>query len=308
MKIVFMGTSEFAVKPLKKLCENGHDISLVITQPDKPKGRGKSFQFSPVKSAALELGLDVYQPTSINSIESIETITKINPDFLVVIAYGQILKKEILNIAKYENINIHASLLPKYRGAAPINWAIANGEAVTGITSMKITEGLDSGPIILQRELPILENDDSITLSNKLSEIGAESLLETINLIVSGKAVYIEQDDKLSSYAPMLTKEMGRIDWNSDINKIKNHIRAFKPWPGSYFYYDDQIVKVNSVDIVEIEHDLIVGTIYKIGNDGIWIAANNGFVVVKEFQFPGKKMMPISEYIKGNRIEIGKIV
>lgn len=303
-----MGTSEFAVKPLKKLCENGHDISLVITQPDKPKGRGKSFQFSPVKSAALELGLDVYQPTSINSIESIETITKLNPDFLVVIAYGQILKKEILNIAKYENINIHASLLPKYRGAAPINWAIANGEAVTGITSMKITEGLDSGPIILQRELPILEKDDSITLSNKLSEIGAESLLETINLIVSGKAAYIEQDDKLSSYAPMLTKEMGRIDWNSDINKIKNHIRAFKPWPGSYFYYDDKIVKVNSVDIVEIEHDLIVGTIYKIGNDGIWIAANNGFVVVKEFQFPGKKMMPISEYIKGNRIEIGKIV
>ncbi len=308
MKIVFMGTSEFAVKPLKKLCENGHDISLVITQPDKPKGRGKSFQFSPIKRAALELGLDVYQPTSINSIESIETITKLNPDFLVVIAYGQILKKEILNIAKYENINIHASLLPKYRGAAPINWAIANGEAVTGITSMKITEGLDSGPIILQRELPILENDDSITLSNKLSEIGAESLLETINLIVSGKAAYIEQDDKLSSYAPMLTKEMGRIDWNSDINKIKNHIRAFKPWPGSYFYYDDKIVKVNSVDIVEIEHDLIVGTIYKIGNDGIWIAANNGFVVVKEFQFPGKKMMPISEYIKGNRIEIGKIV
>lgn len=308
MKIVFMGTSEFAVKPLRKLNEAGHDIALVITQPDKRKGRGKFFQCSPVKIAANELGLDVYQPININSSESIETITKIKPDFLVVIAYGQILKMELLNIAKYENINIHASLLPKYRGAAPINWAIANGETVTGVTSMKITKGLDSGPILLQREVPILDSDDSISLSDKLSKVGAEILIETINLIISGKAVYIEQDNSLSSYAPMLTKEIGKIDWSWDVIKIKNHIRAFKPWPGSYFYYDDQIVKVNNIDTVEMSHDVVVGTIHKIDNNGIWVAAKNGFVIVKEFQFPGKKMMQTSEYLRGNRIEIGKIV
>lgn len=303
-----MGTSEFAVLPLKKLIEAGHEVLLVITQPDKRKGRGKSFQYSPVKNAASELGIDVYQPKSINNNESIEKITKLKPDFLVVIAYGQILKDEILNIAKYENINIHASLLPKYRGAAPINWAIANGETVTGVTSMKITKGLDSGPILLQREVPILESDDSISLSDKLSVIGAEILIKTISLISSGKAEYIEQDSSLSSYAPMLTKEIGRIDWSWDIIKIKNHIRAFKPWPGSYFYYDDQIVKVNSIDTIATEHNLIVGTIYKIDNDGIWVAAKNGFIIIKELQFPGKKMMLAREYIKGNRIEIGKIV
>jgi methionyl-tRNA formyltransferase len=303
-----MGTSEFAVLPLKKLIEAGHEVLLVITQPDKRKGRGKSFQYSPVKNAASELGIDVYQPKSINNNESIEKITKLKPDFLVVIAYGQILKDEILNIAKYENINIHASLLPKYRGAAPINWAIANGETVTGVTSMKITKGLDSGPILLQREVPILESDDSISLSDKLSVIGAEILIKTISLISSGKAEYIEQDSSLSSYAPMLTKEIGRIDWSWDIIKIKNHIRAFKPWPGSYFYYDDQIVKVNSIDTIATEHNLIVGTIYKIDNDGIWVAAKNGFIIIKELQFPGKKMMLTREYLKGNRIEIGKIV
>lgn len=303
-----MGTSEFAVLPLKKLIEAGHEVLLVITQPDKRKGRGKFFQYSPVKNAASELGIDVYQPKSINNNESIEKITKLKPDFLVVIAYGQILKDEILNIAKYENINIHASLLPKYRGAAPINWAIANGETVTGVTSMKITKGLDSGPILLQREVPILESDDSISLSDKLSVIGAEILIKTISLISSGKAEYIEQDSSLSSYAPMLTKEIGRIDWSWDIIKIKNHIRAFKPWPGSYFYYDDQIVKVNSIDTIATEHNLIVGTIYKIDNDGIWVAAKNGFIIIKELQFPGKKMMLTREYLKGNRIEIGKIV
>ncbi|TFZ39598.1 methionyl-tRNA formyltransferase [Soehngenia longivitae] len=303
-----MGTSEFAVKPLKKLKEAGHDILLVITQPDKRKGRGKVFHSSPVKKVASELGLVVYQPTNINSDESVKTIAELKPDFLVVIAYGQILKNELLGIAKYENINIHASLLPKYRGAAPINWAIANGETVTGVTSMKITKGLDSGPILLQRELPILESDDSISLSDKLSEMGAEILIETINLILTGKAVYIEQDNSLSSYAPILTKEIGKIDWGWDIIRIKNHVRAFKPWPGSYFYYDDQIVKVNSIDAIETNHDLIVGTIYKIDNDGIWVAAKNGFIIIKELQFPGKKMMLTSEYLKGNRIEIGKIV
>lgn len=308
MKIVFMGTSEFAVKPLKKLNKAGHDILLVITQPDKRKGRGKAFHSSPVKKVASELGLDVYQPTNINSDESVKTIAELRPDFLVVIAYGQILKNELLGIAKYENINIHASLLPKYRGAAPINWAIANGETVTGVTSMKITKGLDSGPILLKRELPILESDDSISLSDKLSEMGAEILIETINLILTGKAVYIEQDNSLSSYAPILTKEIGKIDWSWDIIRIKNHVRAFKPWPGSYFYYDDQIVKVNSIEAIETNHDLIVGTIYKIDNDGIWVASKNGFIIIKELQFPGKKMMLTSEYLKGNRIEIGKIV
>ncbi|MBC7088262.1 MAG: methionyl-tRNA formyltransferase [Tissierellales bacterium] len=308
MNIIFMGTSEFAVKSLEKLYNNGYNISLVITQPDRPKGRGKAFSFSPIKECALNLGLEIYQPFNVNSEESVEKIRKLKPDFLIVIAYGQILKKSLLGIAKLETINIHASLLPKYRGAAPINWAILNGENKTGITSMKMTEGLDSGPIILQKEIPILDTDDSISLTNKLSELGAEVLLETLNRIIIGNIVYVEQDNSKSTYAPIITKEDGKIDWNWDVKKIKNHIRAFKPWPGSYFYYDNLIVKVNEVDILFSDHNEKIGTIIKADDSGIWVAAKNGFVIIKEIQFPGKKMVKVSDFLRGNNIEIGKLV
>ena len=239
-----MGSPEFAVPTLESLYNEGHNILLVVTQKDRPKGRGKKLLPTPVKEKALELNLEVYQPEYINSDESISKIKALNPDCIIVAAYGQILKKDILNIPKYGCINVHASLLPKYRGRT-YYWAIIEGEEKTGITIMEMDEGLDTGDILKSRAIPIKECDDSQTIHDKLSVLGGQLIIETLEDLKNGNIVKMPQDDSLATYAPMLSKEIGKIDWNDNGERIINLIRGLKPWPSAYMIYKDENVKIH---------------------------------------------------------------
>ncbi|NLW23166.1 MAG: methionyl-tRNA formyltransferase [Tissierellia bacterium] len=301
MNIVFMGSPGFAVPALESLYEEGHNISLVITQKDKPRGRGKKMHPTPIKAKALELNLEVYQPDSVNSPECIDRLKEINPDCIVVVAFGQILKKEILELPKFGCINIHASLLPKYRGAAPINWAIINGEKKTGVTIMEMDEGLDTGDILKVKEITIGDEDDSQSIHDKLSLVGSRLIIETLKDIKEGKITKIPQDHSLASYAPMLTKEIGRIDWNDTGDNIVNLIRGLKPWPSAYMIYEGKNVKIHQVEKIEKFSDEENGRVVKVSDDGIYVNCSDACIVIKELQFPGKKKLKVSDYLRGNR-------
>lgn len=308
MKIIYMGTPDFAVLPLEKLCERKFEIPLVISQEDKPKGRGKKLLPTPVKEKALELGLEVYQPQNINSEESIKNISDIKPDFIVVAAYGQILKSEILSIPKYGCINIHASLLPKYRGAAPINWVLINGESETGVTIMKMSEGLDTGDILLKESIPILEEDDSITIHDKLSRLGGKLIVEALEGVKDGYIKPEEQDHTKSNYAAMINKKMGRIDWNKSGLDIKNLIRGLKPWPFAYTFYKGVNVKIHKAKVIDKFKDGMNGQIIKVSEDGVFVNTKDSCIIIEELQFPGKRKLPVGEFIKGNNIEVGTVL
>lgn len=309
MKIIFMGTPDFAVPSLKALYNvDEYSIELVITQKDRARGRGKKVQYTPVKESALKLGLEVYQPENINHKESVEKIKNINPDYIIVVAYGQILKKDILNIPKYGCYNIHASLLPKYRGAAPINWAIINGEKETGITIIKMEEGLDTGDMILSKSIDINEQDDTKTLHDKLSLLGGELITRALKDIKEGKATMTPQDNELSSYASMLSKEMGEIDWNLPGDKIINLIRGLKPWPSAYTIYNENMVKIHKAVIGHEEKKGKNGQIIRVDHSGIYVNSSDKVVIIKELQFPGKRKLKTSEYLKGNSIEKGIVL
>lgn len=308
MKIVFMGTPDFAVSSLESLYKRGHDIDLVITQEDKPRGRGKKFKPTPVKEKALELGIEVFQPENINDVKSIERIKSIKPDFLVVVAYGQILKSDILNIPKYKALNIHASILPKYRGAAPINWAIILGEKETGITIMDMDEGLDTGDILLFEKIGINNDDDFFTIHNKLSEIGSRLILDAIDRITEEKITPIKQDDNLSNYAPMIFKDTGEIDWNRSKEEIFNLVRGLQPRPAAYTIYKDEKVKIHNVEYEDSLEEVENGKIVKVSKEGVFVKVKNGIIIIKELQFPGKKRLSVRDYLAGNEIEEGLIL
>lgn len=308
MKIIFMGTPEFAVPTLGALFSKGYSIDLVITQKDKPKGRGKKLQYTPVKEKALELGLEVFQPDSINNPDSIEKIKNLNPDIIVVVAYGQILKKDILHIPKYGCYNVHASLLPKYRGAAPINWAIISGEKETGVTIMEMDEGLDTGDMILWKSIPITLEDDSITIHDRLAELGGELMSQAVLDIKKGEISKVLQDNSLSTYASMLNKQMGRINWNDKGENILNLIRGLKPWPSAYTQYKDEIVKIHKASLIDKLKEGNNGEIVKVHNFGLYVNTKDKTVVLEEIQFPGKKKMTVEEYLRGNSIEEGIVL
>ncbi len=299
-----MGSPEFAVPTLESLYNEGHNILLVVTQKDRPKGRGKKLLPTPVKEKALELNLEVYQPEYINSDESISKIKALNPDCIIVAAYGQILKKDILNIPKYGCINVHASLLPKYRGAAPINWAIIEGEEKTGITIMEMDEGLDTGDILKSRAIPIKECDDSQTIHDKLSVLGGQLIIETLEDLKNGNIVKMPQDDSLATYAPMLSKEIGKIDWNDNGERIINLIRGLKPWPSAYMIYKDENVKIHKAKKIEKFSDADNGVVVKVSDEGIFVNCSDSCIVIEVLQFPGKKKLRVSEYLKGNKFDI----
>lgn len=303
MSIVFMGTPEFAVPSLVSLYENGYDISLVVTQKDKPKGRGKRMQPTPVKEKALELGLEVYQPGSINSIESLDKLKKLSPECIIVVAFGQKLKREVLNMPEYGCINIHASLLPKYRGAAPINWAIINGENETGITIMEMNEGLDTGDMLYCEQIPIGEDDDSQSIHDKLSILGSKLIIETLEELKKGNIIKSPQDNNLATYAPMLTKKTGIIGWNNSGEKIKNLIRGLKPWPSAYTIYKDEIIKVHKATTIEKFSDQDNGVVIKVSDKGVFVNCQDSCIVIEELQFPGKKKLHVSDYLKGNKFK-----
>lgn len=308
MNIVFMGTPEFAVAALESLHENGHNIQLVITQEDKARGRGKKIQYTPVKEKALKLGIEVYQPQNVNHQESIEKIKKLEPDFLVVVAYGQILKTEILNIPKYNSLNIHASSLPKYRGAAPINWAIIDGEKETGITIMDMDEGLDTGDILLLEKTSIEKEDDFTTIHDELAELGSKLILKAIDIIVSGKSIPRKQDDNLSNYAPMIFKDTGKIDWNMSKEDVFNLVRGLQPSPAAHTMYKDDKVKIHKVECSDFYKEVENGEIIKASKDGLYIKVNNGSIIIKEWQFPGKRRLSIKDYLAGNKVEEGIVL
>jgi methionyl-tRNA formyltransferase len=308
MIVVFMGTPEFAVPSLTELYKSGADIPLVISQIDKRKGRGKKFQLTPVKEKALELGLEVFQPISINSPEAIERLRSIKPDLIVVVAYGQILSREILELPKFGCINVHASLLPKYRGAAPINWAIINGELETGVTIMEMEEGLDTGDMITKSSISINEDDDYISIHDKLSHLGGKILIHAIDEIEEGVSKNTPQDDSLSNYAPMIFKSTGKIDWNKSSRQIQNLVRGLKPWPSAYTDYNEQTIKIHKVRLEQASIEGAIGEIMKVDNDGIYIMTKDNIVVIEEVQFPNKKKMNVKDYLAGNNIEVGIIL
>jgi len=299
MKIVFMGTPEFARKSLERLYDDGYDIVGVFTQADKPRNRGMKLSLSPVKELALEYGTTVYQPTVLTA----EDIKKLQSDLLVVVAYGKILPREVLEIPRLGCINIHGSLLPKYRGASPIQHAILKGEKLTGVTSQYISDEIDAGDIILAKSTQIAENETSADLFDRLAVLGAQLLSETIDAIKHGKATRAPQNHNEATYAPKLTKQHSQIDWSKSAYEIKCKVRALIPWPVATMELGDKIIKVYSVDITDNQAGEIPGTIVSHGKAGLEVAAADGTVIIKDMQAPGGKIMSPADYIRGNPID-----
>lgn len=307
MNIVFMGTPEFSVPTLKKLIEN-HSVKAVITQPDRPRGRGKKIVFSPVKEVALEYKLPVFQPVKIkNDQEVIDKIKAIQPDFIIVVAFGQILTKEILDIPKYACINLHASLLPKYRGAAPINWSIINGEKVTGNTTMLMDVGIDTGDMLLKKEVKITEAMNYGELHDILMLEGANLLLETIDKYSKG-TISPQKQEGATIYASMLTKEMGKIDWTKSNVEIVNLIRGLYPLMSAFTELEDTQMKIQKAKALNDEANDTPGQIESVTAEGIKVSTGSKCVLIQTIQFPGKKAMAVSEYLRGNSIKEGIVL
>ncbi len=310
MKIVFMGTPDFAKDSLEAIYNAGHTILGVVTNPDKPKGRGMQMIASPVKEYALEKNLMIYQPEKIkNNIEFIENIKQLNPDVICVVAYGKILPEEILKIPKKGCINVHGSLLPQYRGAAPIQWAVLNGDKTTGITTMYMDVGMDTGDMILRKEVQIGNDETTGELWERLSKIGAELLVETLEKIENGSAPRIPQGNDFS-IAPMLNKEISKIKWNEkNSEQVKNLVRGLNPILGTYSYMNGKKIKfwkVESLSDDEKSVDKIPGTVVKSDSkDGLYIKCKNGIVKVIEIQGENAKKMNIKDFLRGNKIEEG---
>lgn len=308
MKIVFMGTPEFAVPCLQKIIDEGHEVVSVVTQPDKPKGRGKKLAMPPVKELALKYDIPVYQPLKAREESFVETLKELNPELIVVVAFGQILPKSILDIPKYGCINVHASLLPRYRGAAPLNWVIINGEEKTGVTTMYMDEGLDTGDMILKSEIPL---DDEITageLHDKMMIDGAQVLKETIDLISKGQVPREKQNNENTCYSPIMNKSLGNIDWNKSAKDIHNLIRGINPWPSAYTTYEAQTMKIWKTKVINKNSDKKPGTILSVDKEGIEVSTGKGSIQIKEIQMSGKKRMEVHEYIKGNNINTDVIL
>lgn len=305
MKIIFMGTPDFAVPTLKALTDAGHDITLVVTQPDKPKGRGKAMQFPPVKQCAVDNNIPVFQPLKIKERENLDKLKEYEADLIVVVAFGQILPKELLEYPKYGCINVHASLLPKYRGAAPIQWAVINGEKKSGVTIMQMDVGLDTGDMISKVETELSEDETGGSLHDKLSELGAKLCVSTVEEIENGTAKKTPQNDKESCYAKMLTKQLGNIDWNTDAAAIERLIRGLNPWPSAYTFYNGKMLKIWHASVGE-NTDRTPGEV--ICSDGsIRVAAKDRELILEEIQLEGKKRMPAEDFLRGYNIPDGAV-
>lgn len=304
MRVVFMGTPEFAVPTLEALLEV-HEVVGVFTQPDKPKGRGKAMAFPPVKEKALEHNIPVYQPVKVREKSVVEEIRKMNPDAIVVVAFGQILPECILNIPKYGCINVHASLLPKYRGAAPMQWSIIDGEEETGITTMYMAKGLDTGDMILKEVVKLDPKETGETLHDKLSVLGGPLIIETLKQLEAGTAPRTPQDDSLSCYASMLTKELGCIDWNKDAASIERLIRGLNSWPSAYTLWNGKTMKIWDSDVVAYAGSEENGTVVAKDKHSFTVKCGENALKILELQLQGKKRMNTQAFLVGNQMEIG---
>ncbi len=307
MRIIFMGTPDFSVGTLEALVEAGHEVCLVVTQPDKPKGRGKEMQYTPVKEAALKYGIEVYQPRRIREAECVEKLRQYNADIMVVIAFGQIIPKEILEMVPYGCVNVHASLLPKYRGAAPIQWSIIDGEAVTGVTTMQMDEGLDTGDMLLKTEVPITAEETGESLHDKLAKAGAALCVETLAKLQEGSIVPKKQGESPTAYAKMLDKKLGNIDWTKSAVEIERLVRGLNSWPSAYTYWNKKVVKIWKASVTDEKSNEQAGTVVKVEKDGFYVQTGNGLLKVLELQIPGKKRMDAGAFLRGYTIEPGEV-
>lgn len=306
MRILFMGTASFAVPTLRALLASGHEVIGVVTQPDRPSGRGRQVRISPVKQVALEAGIPIHQPEKVRSDDFISLVRDMSPDAIVVAAFGQIIPKAILDVPKFGNVNVHASLLPKYRGAAPVHHALFAGETRTGVTTMLMDPGLDTGPILLRREVEILPEDNEGTLEARLAEIGAELLLETLEGIEKGTAAPEPQDDSLATKAPSMKKEDCLVDWSQDARSIANRARGCTPRPGAYTFWQGSPLKVWTCRAVDDASSIgQPGEILDSTPDGIRAQAGRGVVLIEEVQPENKKRMHAAEFARGYRITKG---
>ncbi|RHV00768.1 methionyl-tRNA formyltransferase [Firmicutes bacterium OM07-11] len=307
MRIIFMGTPDFSVGTLEALVEAGHEVCLVVTQPDKPKGRGKEMQYTPVKEAALKHGIEVYQPRRIREAECVEKLRQYNADIMVVIAFGQIIPKEILEMVPYGCVNVHASLLPKYRGAAPIQWSIIDGEVVTGVTTMQMDEGLDTGDMLLKTEVPITAEETGESLHDKLGKAGAALCVETLAKLQEGSIIPEKQGESPTVYAKMLDKKLGNIDWTKSAVEIERLVRGLNSWPSAYTYWNKKVVKIWKASVTDENSNEQVGTVVKVEKDGFYVQTGNGLLKVLELQIPGKKRMDAGAFLRGYTIEPGEV-
>ena len=304
MRIVYMGTPPFAVPPLHALISAGHELVGVVTRIDKPAGRGKVLTPPAVKVAAEQAGVPVFQPKRVREPESTAAIGAMGPDVIVVAAYGQVLPRELLALPKHGCVNIHASLLPAYRGAAPINWAIINGETRTGITIMQMDEGLDTGAILAQESIPIDPRDTAGDLTEKLSELGSRLVVDTLSRIEAGGLTAVPQDNGKASMAPLLKKDDGLIDWTMSARELHNRVRGLSPWPGAHGYLDGKLIKILGTDVAEGSGE--PGVLYEQGRDGLAIGTGSGLLRIVSIQPEGKKPMSAAEFLRGHRGSVGK--
>jgi len=307
-KIIFMGTPQFAVPTLRTLIHEEYKILSVVTQPDRPKGRGRKLTPSPVKILAQENNITILQPERLDD-SFLNLLLPLKPDLLIVVAFGQIIPGKVLSSAKWGGINIHASLLPKYRGSAPIQWAIINNEKKTGLTTMFMDEGLDTGPILIQQEVDILEGETAGQLHDRLSSLAPGLLIKTLQGLAEGTIKRRKQDDSLATYASKLTKEQGLIDWSWPAERLCGLIRGLDPWPGAFTYYNGKMLKMFGCFLDNNRKTFSVpGRVKGLTEKGLEIEAVKGSIIVREIQAPGKKRMPAKEFLRGSRLSSGSIL
>ena len=308
MKVIFMGTPDFAVATLEEIIAAGHEVTLVITQPDKPKGRGKEVQFPPVKEAALAHGIEVYQPVRVKEPECVSYLAKYQPDIIIVAAFGQILPKEILEMPKYGCVNVHASLLPKYRGAAPIQWAVINGDKVSGVTTMRMDAGLDTGDMIECTEVTLAPDETGGSLFDRLADAGAKLCVSTMAKIEAGTATYTKQEDEKATHTRMISKKMGKINWKASAAEIERLIRGLNPWPSAYTFLDGKTLKIWRAAVLSGGDPENAGCIVTAEKEKLHIQTGDGILALEEVQLEGKKRMKTEDFLRGHAIPAGTYI
>lgn len=307
MKIVYMGTPDFAVAPLEALLKAGHQVTAVVTQPDKQKGRGKEVQMTPVKECALKHGIPVFQPVKIREEDAVLQLKEYPADVFVVVAFGQILSQEILDMPPFGCLNIHASLLPAYRGAAPIQWAVINGDAKSGVTIQQMDKGVDTGDILLAREIPVAPKETGESLYDKLMELGAELIVEALPLIERGEIIPQKQEEAKATYAAKLTKEMGYIDWNKDAGELERLVRGLNSWPSAYTKFKGKSLKIWEADVVELQGGQ-PGRVEQVGKDFLDVACGKDALRIYSLQLEGKKRMAVKDFLLGYEVSQGMVM
>lgn len=306
MRVIFMGTPDFAVGTLEAIVEAGHEVVLTVSQPDKAVGRSKALKYTPVKECALSHGIEVYQPRRVREAECIEYLRKYKPDIIIVVAFGQIIPKEILEMPPYGCVNVHASLLPQYRGAAPIQWAVINGDTVTGVTTMRMAEGIDTGDMILKEKVAVRVDETGGSLFDRLADVGAKLCVRTIAAIADGTAVYTPQDHGAATHVGKIQKEHGNIDWSKTAESIECLIRGLDPWPSAYTRLADKTLKIWKARVVSHEIKGAPGTVVGVDKRRILVQAGNGVLELLEIQLEGKKRMTAETFLNGFALKEGE--